>query len=77
MHGIGEAGRRDLAVVGGQLLAQCVAVVAVGAGGGEHRGQRRGVGAGRGDGFHAGGQRQLDDAAGAPPFGGRQHRRRR
>ncbi len=68
-------GSIDAAVVGGQLLAQRVAVVAVGPGGGEYRGQRRGVGAGCGDCFHAGGQRQLDDAAGAPPFGGRQHGR--
>ena len=72
MYRIVEAGRRNLAVLASQLLAQGVAVVAVGAGGGKYGGQLADIGPGMGGGFAADGERQLDDPAGpAAPAGGR------
>ena len=55
VHGVVKAGWRNLAVVAGQLLAQRVAVVAVGTGGGKNRRQLRDFGASVGSGFEADG----------------------
>ena len=51
VHRIVKTRGRELPVVGGQLLAQGVAVVAIGARGAEHRGQRCGIGPGMGHGL--------------------------
>ena len=56
MYGVVEACGRDLAVFARQLFAQGVAVVPVGARGGEHRGQRGRVAACMGRGFEAEGE---------------------
>ncbi|KFB66759.1 MAG: hypothetical protein CAPSK01_003697 [Candidatus Accumulibacter vicinus] len=77
MHRVVKAGRRNPAVVGRQLLAQRVTVVAIGTGGREHRGQGADVGFGMGGGFQPKCERQLDDAAGAPALGRWQNVRHR
>ena len=77
VHRVVEAGRRDLAVVGRQRLAERVAIVAVAAGRGEHRGQLPGIA------LPAWPRRlpgpppaRLDREAGAAPLGRRQRLRR-
>jgi len=76
VHGVVEARRRNAAVVGGQRLADGIAVVVVCAGGGEHRGQLPGIELPGRDGLLRHRQRDLDRDAGAAAFGRRQRLRR-